>query len=591
MSEFSPRELRETLGRVVSSREFLRSEQLRRLLSYLVEAAIQGRTEILKESVIGVDFFGLLSDFDPKRDPVVRMAMRRLRDRLQRYYFGDGATDRIVIVLKPGSYAPQFLPKHDNTQQRVRIAVLPFEYTPNGAGEETYAERVRGALHTTLSGNSCFDLVGHDSLIPKSASSPDIDRIVRQERVRFVVRGACFANMETLRVCTELVEADGQQTTIWAGSHDQVAAAETWTVQNKIAINLEREVLKAINRAGTHAIGGAEDGTHRLTVLGRHFLAQNNRESLAKSEECFLAALQRQPQSAIAWAGLSVVQSLMAVYYVKPPAAARRDARRSAERAIAFDPSLPDSYTAAGLIEILDTFRPAAAQEYFRQALQLNPHDSSAPFVHAVTCLVPLGKLTDAEQELRAVLASDPLNSKALQTLAVVLYFERNYQAAVEMARSALDVLPGSLIASFTLANCYDRLGRESDALAEFRKCEELMPILRVLKLPAVLGAVYKGRLKWIRPGLLAATKLLQASNRAPSAMVADLLLRIGEQERAVWWMQRAFRERAFRALLLGVDPAFDSIRSHPECRKLIEILQSSQPSVAVEPVIAIRRR
>ncbi len=317
MSEFSPYELRETLGRVVSSREFLRSEQHRRLLSFLVEAAIQGRTEILKESVIGVEFFGLLSDFDPKRDPVVRMAMRRLRDRLQRYYFRDGATDRIVIVLKPGSYAPQFLPKRDKAQQRVRIAVLPFEYTPNGAGEEAYAERVRGALHTRLSGNSSFDLVGHDSLIPNSALSPDIDRVARQERVRFVVRGACFSNIETLRVCTELVDADGQQTTIWAESHDQVATAETWTVQNKIAINVEREVLKAIKRGRNQAIGGAEDGTHRLTVLGRHYLAQNHRESLAKSEECFLAALQRQPRSAIAWAGLSVVQSLMAVYYVK----------------------------------------------------------------------------------------------------------------------------------------------------------------------------------------------------------------------------------------------------------------------------------
>ncbi len=588
MSAFSPYELRETLEGVVSSREFLRSEQLRRLLSYLVEAAIQGRTEILKESVIGVEVFGLLSDFDPRRDPVVRMAMRRLRDRLQRYYFADGAKDRIVIVLKPGSYAPQFLPKRDNAQQRVRIIVLPFEYTPNRAGEEAYAERVRGALRTRLSGNSCFDLLGHDSLIPRSALSPDIDRVVRQERVRFLVRGACVANLETLRVCTELVDAERQQT-IWAGSHDQVATAETWTVQNKIAINLEREVLKAINRGKNQAIGRAEDGTHRLIVLGRHYLAQNNRESLGKSEECFLAALQRQPQSAIAWAGLSVVQSFMAVYYVKPPAAARQNARRSAERAIAFDPLLPDSYTAAGLIEVLDTFRPAAAQEYFRQALQLNPRDSSAPLAHALTCLVPMGKLTDAEQELRTVLASHPLNSKALQTLAVVLYFERHYQAAVEMARSALDVLPGSSIASFTLANCYDRLGRESDALAEFRKCEELIPVLRVLKVPAILGAVYRGRLKWVRPGLLAATKLLQASNRAPSAMIADLLIRIGEQERAAWWMQRAFRERAFRALLLGVDPAFDSIRSHPECRKLIEILQSPQPSAAVEPVIAIR--
>ena len=135
------------------------------------------------------------------------------------------------------------------------------------------------------------------------------------------------------------------------------------------------------------------------------------------------------------------------------------------------------------------------------------------------------------------------------------------------MARSALDILPGSAVASFALAKCYDRLGRESDAIAAFRKCEEAMPFLRILKLPVVFGAVYKGRTKWVRPGLLAAIKLLQASNRAPSSMIADLLLRIGEQERAIKWMQRAFRERGLRGLYLAVDPSFDSIRSRPECR------------------------
>jgi adenylate cyclase len=470
------------------------------------------------------------------------------------------------------------VPKRDSAQPRIPIAVLPFEYTPNRAGEEAYAERVRGALYTRLSGNRSLDLVSHDFVMSKGELCPDIDHLLRGERVRFVLRGACFAHMETLRICTELVEADGQRT-IWAGNYDQVATEETWTVQNKIATNVEREVLTAIKRGRNRTTAGAEDGTDRLSVLGRHYLTQNNRASLEKSEACFLAALQKQPESAKAWAGLSVVQSLMAIYYVKSPAGARRDARIFAERAVTFDPSLPDSYTAAGLIEVLDTFRPAAAQKYFHQALQLNPHDSSARLVHALVCLAPLGHLSEAEQALRTVLASDPLNSKALQSLAVILYFQRRYEAGAEMARSALDVLPGSLLASFTLAKCYDHLGRESEAIAEFRKCEGLMPALRILRLPAVLSAVYKGRAKWARPGLLATTKLLQASNRAPSSMLADLLLRIGEQERAVVWMQRAFRERGLRGLYLAVDPAFDSIRLHPACQELIKILHGSQPS------------
>jgi TolB-like protein len=586
MCPFSAHELREALGRVLQSREFLRSEQLRGLLSYLVEAAIQERTDTLKESVIGSEFFGFPPDFDPKRDPAVRMAMRRLRAHLQRYYFGDGAADRIVITLKPGSYAPQFLDNPGDQQPRVRITVLPFEYTPDKPGDEAYAERVRGALQSRLSGNRSFDLVAHNFLNLNDGLSPDIDHVVRQEKVRFVVRGACFATSNTLQICTELVDAEDQQT-IWTGNHDQLATADTWTVQNKIAINLEREVLTAIKSERNQDVAGADDGADRLTVLGRHYLTQNNKASLEKSEVCFLAALEKQPESATAWAGLSVVQSLMAVYYIRQPAASRRNARVSAEQAIAFDPFLPDSYTAAGLIEVLDTFRPAAAQQYFRQALQLNPHDSSARLVHALVCLAPLGRLNEAEQELRTVLANDPLHAKALQSLAVVLYFQRRYKAGAEMARSALDILPGSAIALFALAKCYDRLGRESDAIAECRKCEEAMPFLRVLKLPGLLAALYKGRAKWVRPGLLAAIKLLEASNRAPAAMIADLLLRFGEQELAIRWMQRAFRERGLRALYLAVDPSFDSIRSHPECQKLIRILQSTDPMLS-PPVTAL---
>jgi hypothetical protein len=55
--------------------------------------------------------------------------------------------------------------------------------------------------------------------------------------------------------------------------------------------------------------------------------------------------------------------------------------------------------------------------------------------------------------------------------------------------------------------------------------------------------------------------------------MLADLLIRIGERELAIPWIERAFRERAFRALYLGVDPAFDAVRSDPRCLRILERL------------------
>jgi hypothetical protein len=72
-------DVRKALDSVLKSRSFARAGQLRRLLQYVVEATIDGRASTLKEMTIGFDVFDLSTDFDPKRDPVVRMAMRRLR--------------------------------------------------------------------------------------------------------------------------------------------------------------------------------------------------------------------------------------------------------------------------------------------------------------------------------------------------------------------------------------------------------------------------------------------------------------------------------------------------------------------------------
>jgi hypothetical protein len=127
------------------------------------------------------------------------------------------------------------------------------------------------------------------------------------------------------------------------------------------------------------------------------------------------------------------------------------------------------------------------------------------------------------------------------------------------------------VVASLIIATCYERLGQQEEALKYYRECEELAPFMRSLKWSWAVAATSKGRSKWVRPTLLAIAKLLNSPPRVPSTMLADLLIRIGERELAVSWMERAFREGAFRALYLGVDPAFEAVRSDPRCARLLE--------------------
>jgi len=74
------------LNRIFGSKAFRQADRLKRFLTFIVEEAIAGRGERLKEFVVGVEVFGKDDSFDPRNDPIVRVQARRLRAQLARYY-------------------------------------------------------------------------------------------------------------------------------------------------------------------------------------------------------------------------------------------------------------------------------------------------------------------------------------------------------------------------------------------------------------------------------------------------------------------------------------------------------------------------
>ena len=86
------------LQKILGSDAFTRADSLRRLLAFVVHETIAGRGEQVKEYSLGVSVLGKAESFDPKADPIVRVQMRRLRERLARYYAADGGCDALHRV-------------------------------------------------------------------------------------------------------------------------------------------------------------------------------------------------------------------------------------------------------------------------------------------------------------------------------------------------------------------------------------------------------------------------------------------------------------------------------------------------------------
>jgi len=96
------------LEAVVSSAPFSKAKRPARFLRFLVETALRGDGQVLKESVLGTEVFERPADWDPRLDPVVRQEAARLRKRLATYYETSGADAEVRIDLPVGSYVPLF---------------------------------------------------------------------------------------------------------------------------------------------------------------------------------------------------------------------------------------------------------------------------------------------------------------------------------------------------------------------------------------------------------------------------------------------------------------------------------------------------
>jgi hypothetical protein len=117
-SETDVAQLRKHLKEIVGGTAFRGSHRSGQFLSYIVEQAITGNFESLKERVIGVELFGRSPSYDTGEDAIVRVTASDVRRRLLQHYGQYGSASAFRISLPLGSYIPEIA--HDHSDQPVR---------------------------------------------------------------------------------------------------------------------------------------------------------------------------------------------------------------------------------------------------------------------------------------------------------------------------------------------------------------------------------------------------------------------------------------------------------------------------------------
>ena len=101
-------EKRGELRRILGNKLFSNSPKKTRFLEFVCEQTFVGNGDKLNEYQIGVEVYERGVDFNPQKDPIVRVQAYEIRRLLKRYYEQEGNTSPIRMELPAGHYIPVF---------------------------------------------------------------------------------------------------------------------------------------------------------------------------------------------------------------------------------------------------------------------------------------------------------------------------------------------------------------------------------------------------------------------------------------------------------------------------------------------------
>ncbi|HEX4592681.1 MAG TPA: tetratricopeptide repeat protein [Bryobacteraceae bacterium] len=608
-AEISAESIRAALEKILASPGFATADRISRFLRYTVEETLNGQTDKLKESLLGIDVFGRKPSYDPRVDAVVRTEAVKLRARLREYYESEGREDEIVIDLPKGGYIPAFRhrekqlpepappvaaePNHVRRWQpalatilvvailatsiyffsraRTRaaasgselasIAVLPFADLSPDKDQEYFCDGMTEEIIDALAKVNGFRVVARTSSFAFKGKQQDIREIGKKLNVATVLEGSVRKDGNRLRVTAQLNSvADGYH--LWSETYER-ELKDVFTVQDEISRAIVDTLqLKLANAGRKLRPSSANVEAYDLYLQGRYHWSRWRSEGAERSIEYFQQAIRKDPNYAAAYSGLADSYAWLGFFGALNPNEAMPKARQAALKALALDDSLAAAHTSLGYVKSLHEFDWSGAEREFKRALQLNSGDSDAHFGYGITYLAPMGRLEEAVHEMQTARELDPLSPIANTYLGLAYHFVGNRTESAMQLRKALELDPGFVEARLELANLSIDDKNFSEFNSQLDLAKELAPQSRIDLMRALVYAIEGKKIealqlvhKWEKPASGAFVR---------STSIASVFAILGDKAQMYAWLERAYADRDGMLAFVNLQGVYRPYRSEP---------------------------
>ena len=466
-------------------------------------------------------------------------------------------------TLRPGtmtSSAPQ-----PNTKS---IAVLPFENLSHDPDNAYFADGIQEEILSRLSKIADLKVISRTSTQRYKSKPDNLLEIAKQLGVAHILEGTVQKAADQVRVNVQLINAQNDSH-LWADKFDR-KLADVFAVETEIASKIADTLQAKLTGSEQQAISSRpteSSEAHQLYLRGRYFVGKRGAENLTKAIDYFNQSVAKDPNYALAYAGLSDCYDLLPQWSQMSRAEYVSKAKSAAIKALQLDDSLAEAHTslAAALFSELN-FRESKRE--FERAIELNPNYAFAHYSFGYTVLPALGEFERAIAELRCAVDLDPFSVIINANLGYGYVVARRYPEAIAQLQKTLELDPNFWTTHRNLGEALELSGQLDQGITEYEKSYKFSNDDHALAYLAHAYALKGEREKALQ--LFTQMRELEQRGIVWSFGFALVYLGLGDKSEAVNRLERSYQNKeAAKISLIKVEPLLDPLRGDPRFEKL----------------------
>ena len=450
------------------------------------------------------------------------------------------------------------------------IAVLPFANLSAEKDNEYFSEGLTEEIIMNLSKLQVLKVITRGSTMRYVKEGKTHKQIASDLGVQYLLEGSVRRYGSDLRITAQLVDTFRDEY-IWAETY-RGTMKDIFDIQERVASEIAQALqirLSPDEKQNLKKRPTENTGAYQLYLQGRFFWNKRSEESLKTAIRYFEQAIEKDPQYAVAWAGIADSYSLLGEFGNIPRKELYPKAKAAVNKALEIDNNLAEVHTSLASILMLSEWDWTNSEKEFKLALELNPNYPTAHHWYSIWFL-HMGRLDECLRMISRAGELDPVSQAILKDKGMAFYYNRQYDEAVEMATKTLELDPTYAAAHRLLSLAYQGKQMFAEAIVENQKWGALTgnkteTAITLAQLYAVSGQREEAK------------RLVEAVQREKLVMdqldrgLALVYAALGENDMAFKHLENSYERREEAVLTLKVDPKLDSLRSDPRFMVLLK--------------------